>query len=907
MIRRHYIPIKHWVFGCLFLGSLIVCLAIDPLISQFGEIGAGAAAIAQSPNLGPVEAVRARVIPRSVAASQLVQQGVDFYQAGDYQAAIEQWRVALDSEQQLGNWPNTAIILENLARVYQQLGHTEGAIAYWEQGAVVYRRLGNSQQVGRMLVEQAQAYNQLGQPRQAIALLCGSTGADPCVEGSALQLAQANGDRLTETAAFGSLGDAYRLQNDDQKAIQALESGLAIARANEQPIHLATLLHGLGSAHANLALVSYRQANSAGQRGVQEEVVQRRQTGFDEDAKAREYFQESFELAANPLGQMRGLLGAISSGYRIGDDSSTAAQIEQAKALADLLPETQDTVYALIELVHALTPISLDRVGLTAFASEKPLSPSILGAECLSSASEAEARQLLQQAIGIAQRLGDDRSASFALGELGHLYECVGEFETALTLTQQAREAAEQDLRAKDSLYLWEWQAGRIYKVQGQEGKAIRAYEQAVVTLDAIRSDLLIADQDLQFDFRDTVNPVYRELVELRLMREKQIEQPLERKDNIEAALNTLDSLKLAELQNYFGNDCVLTAINEESVDVLSSEQATAVFNSVILPDRTAIIANLPDGRRQIAWIEVDQETLNQEINAYRRELERFFDIYRPQRSQQVYDWLIRPFVEALELAQVKTLVFVQDGILRSVPMAALHDGEQFLVEKYAIATTPSLTLTDSKPLDRQNLRALALGLTESVSMNGRSFPPLENVDVEINQIKAQLPGTKSLLNQEFTHNLLQQELTQNQYSVVHMATHGEFGTEPQDTFLVTGAGQKLTITDLDALLRRAAQDSPVELLALTACQTATGDDRSALGLAGVTVQAGVRSALASLWFIDDAATAQIIDQFYTALRDPTISKAEALQRAQLSIIDAGGAARHPAYWAPFMLIGNWL
>ena len=121
--------------------------------------------------------------------------------------------------------------------------------------------------------------------------------------------------------------------------------------------------------------------------------------------------------------------------------------------------------------------------------------------------------------------------------------------------------------------------------------------------------------------------------------------------DNIDAALNTLDSLKLAELQNYFGNDCVLTVNSEESVNALSSERATAVFNSVILPDRTAIIASLPDGRRQLAWIDVDRDTLNQEINAYRWELERFFESYSPQRSRQVYDWLIRPFAEALEQA----------------------------------------------------------------------------------------------------------------------------------------------------------------------------------------------------------------------------------------------------------------
>ena len=169
---------------------------------------AGAAAFAQSANANQIEPVRSPADSGSHSASQLVQQGVDFYQAGDYQAAITQWRAALDLAQQTGRLSDIVIIQENLARVYQQLGRADQAILYWEQAAAVYQQLGDSQQVGRVLVEQAQAHSQLGQPRRAIALLCGHSEVDACVEGSALQLAQANGDRPTEIAAFGSLGDA---------------------------------------------------------------------------------------------------------------------------------------------------------------------------------------------------------------------------------------------------------------------------------------------------------------------------------------------------------------------------------------------------------------------------------------------------------------------------------------------------------------------------------------------------------------------------------------------------------------------------------------------------------------------------------------------------------------------------
>jgi CHAT domain-containing protein len=161
-------------------------------------------------------------------------------------------------------------------------------------------------------------------------------------------------------------------------------------------------------------------------------------------------------------------------------------------------------------------------------------------------------------------------------------------------------------------------------------------------------------------------------------------------------------------------------------------------------------------------------------------------------------------------------------------------------------------------------------------------------------------------LNEQFTPQSLEQELKQAVYPIIHIATHGQFGTIPEDSFLVTGKNQKITITDLESDIRRFSGGSePVELLALTACQTGIGDDRATLGMAGITVQAGVRSALASLWYLDDAVTQELVAKFYDNLRS-RMSKAEALQAAQKALINQNEEI-HPAQWAPFILIGNWL
>jgi CHAT domain-containing protein len=805
--------------------------------------------------------------------------------------------LALQLYQETGNLQNQAIVLENLARVHQQFGQTSQAISYWEQVVEIYRQAKNYPQMGRKLVEQAQAHNRLGQYRQAMALLCGAPHEENCRSDSAVEIARRSGDRAGEAAALGSLGETYRLRGQIDQAIKQLEQSLRLAQEIGQPVYQMAALSGLGNAYAAQAQADYRRSNTASQIGEQQEAKEFKQRAQQADQTALNYFQQSADFARsnrNPFGQLRALLNAIPSYYRIDQPTEATAVWQQALPLLDALPESQTKVFTAINLVKLLQPLS---------ASE----PTTSRTRCLSPDAESQAENLLQQGLVIARNLQDSRTESFVLGELGHLQECRKNYQQALELTQQAQWAADQGLSAKDSLYLWFWQAGRILRAEGQTVEAINAYEQATQTLESIRNEILAASRDQQFDFRDAVEPIYRELIGLRLNQERSTSpQVIASKANINAVLNTFDSLKLAELQNYFGDDCVVAPV-DQGVDLTRPETATAVFNSIILDDRTAVILTLPDGTQKIAWIDRDPETLRNEINEFRKGLERFFEDYNPQPAQKVYNWMIRPFEQDLGQAQIKTLLFIQDGILRSVPMAALHDGNQFLVQNYAIATTPSLALTESQAISRQDLRALVLGLSKDAVVDGQTFPALNYVERELSSIQAELPGSKELLNEDFTRDQLQQALSQNAFSIIHIATHGEFGTESKDTFLITGNNEKLTITDLDQLIRNKAQNDLIELLSLTACETAIGDDRATLGLAGVSVQAGAKSALASLWSVEDAATAQIVTQFYSNLRNSQLSKAEALRTAQLALLQSGQQWAHPAYWAPFILIGNWL
>jgi CHAT domain-containing protein len=312
------------------------------------------------------------------------------------------------------------------------------------------------------------------------------------------------------------------------------------------------------------------------------------------------------------------------------------------------------------------------------------------------------------------------------------------------------------------------------------------------------------------------------------------------------------------------------------------------------------MILQLPDGLLTRYPVRMSAEQLQKEIDSLRLLLEkRATDEYLPQ-AQKIYDALMRPLEVDLAAANPTSLIFVNDGVLRKVPMAALHDGKQFLVQKYAIATTPSLSLTAREPLDRTKLQALVLGLT----VERPPFAALVNVNDEATGVEKILQGTK-LLDHNFTLKNLQAQLQAESYPIVHMATHGKFGTDAASTFLLMYDSQ-LTIEQIDNVLRANKRRQPVELLTLSACQTAAGDNRSALGIAGVAVRAGVKTALASLWFINDESTVPLIEEFYTQLSQPGVTKAEALRRAQIKMI-ADRDYSHPAVWSPFILIGNWL
>ena len=185
-------------------------------------------------------------------------------------------------------------------------------------------------------------------------------------------------------------------------------------------------------------------------------------------------------------------------------------------------------------------------------------------------------------------------------------------------------------------------------------------------------------------------------------------------------------------------------------------------------------------------------------------------------------------------------------------------------------------------------------------------FSALNYVKAELEQINETVDSVV-LLDREFTPEALQQEIESSDYPIVHIATHGQFSSTIEDTFLLAW-NERININELDRILqtRNLRPENAIELLVLSACETATGDERAALGLAGMAVRAGAKSTLATLWAVNDRATAKLMSNFYRQLSDKHLPKAEAIRQAQLSLLQ-DAKYKHPFYWSPYVLLGNWL
>ncbi len=722
-------------------------------------------------------------------------------------------------------------------------GDFEKAILNWETAARLYEDEGDTEGAVDAHIRLSQAYHLIGQLDESLEEL-----------EKAFSAAKESGHEDQVAAVLGYLGNIYLSLGQAGMAGQYLNEGLVKARDLENSTLEASILNNLGN-----LFVSQRQYADA--LDAQMESVKL--------AKER----GNYSLAAT------GLTNGAMTAIRVGD--YVKAPLLLGSAL-DSIRKIEDSYYKAYGLIN---------IGL----AYRDLVRHFPGNE---EVYFNLAFEILNEALIISEKIGDLRTQSYALGYLAKVYEDEGQFQDALQLTRRAVFAA-QKVNASESLYRWHWQTGQILKSLAKIDEAIEAYRQALYTLQTIREEMATCYANPESTFRSTATAMCSELVDLLLQKASVLTESDECEPLLLEARETLELLKVFELRDYFKDDCVDAArFVETRLETISVK--TLVIYPIVLPDRMEVLVSLPEGLRRHS-VRVGADAVTQEVRALRKKVEKRTTREFLPHAQRLYDWLIRPIESELAPLSIDTMIFVPDGSLRTIPMAVLHDGEHFLVEKYAIGITPGLNLVDPHPIQMEETQILTLGLTESV----QGFPSLPYVSQELNSIHS-LYESHGFLDNDFILANMEHELKHNPYNIVHIASHGQFGTDVKDTFVLAFDG-RLTMERLGEYVGLFQfRDDPLELLTLSACETAAGDERAALGLAGVAIRTGARSALATLWHVNDPASSRLVTEFYRQLREPSISRVIALQAAQLELIN-DPRYDHPGYWSPFLLINNWL
>jgi len=812
---------------------------------------------------------------QTVEPSDLVEQGKLYYQSGQFDQAAQVWQDAADSFAAEGFILKQAQALNYLALAYKELGNTESA-----QSAIA----------------------------QSLNLLKSQPDTD-------------KNTRLLLAQALNTQGTIHLLQGQSQTALDTWEKAASIYEQADDKT--GQLISQINQAQALQALGKYRRAKS-----LLEQLVSELQTEPNSLLKAKGL--RSLGVALQTLGQLRQSKAALEASWQISQQLNSPQDTSEAlfsignvardlqeyavawtyyQQAAELTPDSLTQLEAqlnqlrmLIELqrwdvAQEFIPIVTPKVNQLS-ASRPAIYAQINLADSLMKYDQArianslalDTSKLLAKAVKQARQINDPRAEAYALYQLGQLYQANGKLNDSKTLSQQALKLA-QEINADDIAARAGGQLGEILQKQGKTSEALAAYKIAFDNIQSLRSDLVAISADVQFDFKEGIEPLYRQLVSL-LLKEG------DNQANLQQARDVMEALQLAELDNFFQDACLDT--NPVALEEIDTQ--AAVIYPIILPDRLEVILSIPNQplthyATQLTQAEVES-TLTQLYSALSPG---YPSSERLKLSQQVYNWLIQPAEAAMTSQDIQTLVFVPDGFLRNLPMAALYDGEQYVLQKYQVVFSPGLQLFP-QGLSQEELRLLAAGLTEA----RQGFNPLPGVDEEIAQVSQQV-NSKVLFNENFTFGTFKNLINNESFPIVHLATHGQFSSNPEDTFLLTWS-DRISIEDFDLIFqkRRLGLLQPIELLVMSACQTAAGDNRATLGLAGFALRSGAKSTIASLWSVSDESTSKMMQEFYHQLTDLKVSKAEALRQAQLSLLEEP-LYKHPYFWASFVLIGNWL
>lgn len=899
---------------------------------------------------------------RKSIADRLFREGEYLNAGGSYERAIRKFQEALLIYQEIGDKAGVGKTLFNIGYVYYNKEEYQQALDYFQQALPIRREVGDGDgelvtlnMMGRSYDEQGSQLVKQSQYREALEKFQ-----------QLLVINRKLGHKEAEGLTLNRIGIAYTNLGEYELALDFYQQALAIPppyfadNRGAMLFNAGRLYQALGQ--YELALKFYQESLELSKLPVQ--LV------FD-----------SRGAIGNIGGEVRNLnaIGSIHS--KLGKYELALKFYQEALAVLTTIDDKTDKKNLEGGTLHNIGVVYLKQgkyeLALKflqeALTILKPLNKKQSEWVILSSIGKVYyelgkyelAWNLYQQSLVIVQEFGDKGDEGNALKNIGYLLEKQNQPELAIAFFKQsvnAREAIRNNIKglpqefqqsytetiAEDYRHLADLLLKQDRVLEAQQVLDLLKVQELQDYLSNVRGNDQTAQGIPNTSSEQQIKQGYEALLDKAIQLGKELAKlesiPPEnrtsaqqqrivelRKNEQEISQQFQEFIKsptvtalVAQLRQVTGGETLnLANFNSLRDNLQKLQQNAVVLYPLVLDDRLELILVTPYSPPIRRTVTIKREELNRAIVEFRREISDprgdIADAYVS--AQKLYNLLIKPIENDLAQADAKTIIYAPDGQLRYIPLAALHDGKQWLVQRFRINNITAASLTDFNTKPQNNLQVLAAAFTQGsynfrVGTRDFTMAGLPFAGREVENLAATIPGTKKLLDDQFNPNIV---LLMNDYSIVHLATHAAFVSgEPEDSFIMFGNGDRATLRDI-----KNWSLPGVDLIVLSACQTAVGgklgNGEEILGFGYQMQRTGARAAIASLWFVDDGGTQALMDAFYAALKQPNITKAEALRQAQITLIagqqptnsnvssQVSNRLGHPFYWAPFILIGNGL
>ncbi|HEY9699231.1 MAG TPA: CHAT domain-containing protein [Trichocoleus sp.] len=846
-------------------------------------------------------------------ADQLYENGETYSNQGEFASAIDLYQEALTLYRTIGDVSGETNALYGIGHAYHGQGNYEKAIEVFQETLSLARRTNNSYRTWRTLVSIGAVYGRIGQFAQAVAS-----------NQEALSIVQRSGRPQDEQRVLTGSALTYTYLGEYEQAISLYQRALQL---NHQ-IHTASsedrafqqrsesiILHNMGWAY---------------------ELMQQLPLALENYQMSLEIDQE----LGDQSGQADSLNAIGFTQYKMGKLDDALLTLKQSLDLSQDLNDRDSLAYTLTSIGRVYAALKKTDEAWSAYQQALFI---LAGLNNL-----PEQRNVLSHLGDLLVQQNQPQLAILFYKRSVNVTESIRQDIRGLPIEQQQsytntiadtyRRLA--DLLLQQNRVLEAQQVLDLLKVQEIQDylrRGVRGNEQTAQGV-----DLLAPERQISENYDALVQRAIesgRRLIELEAIpaenrtpeQQQEVLQLRQTQGQIKSAFNdflaqpdvlsAIQQLQIPGVQAIDPSD--LSAIQDKLYNL---KQDVVLIYPLVLPDRLELVVMSPHSVPIHRSVAVTQIELNHAISDFLTALKDPTSDVKPS-AQRLYNWLIKPIESELAQANAKTILYAPDRQLRYIPLAALHDGHQWLIERFRVnyITAVSLFNLDTRPQTQPHIIAGAFAEGRYNVQRGdyyNVFNGLPFARTEVQAIGALFPNTRELVDRAFTREATLPVM--NDYNIVHLATHATFSTgAPEDSFIVFGDGNTVSLRDVGALTLR-----NVDMIVLSACQTAVsslalGDGKEILGFGYQIQQSGARAAIASLWSVDDGGTEALMRQFYTQLRQPNLTKAAALQQAQIALIHGASTPEvqahltdlgeqplnliHPHYWSPFILIGNGL